>query len=268
MAVAPSLSSAGNSEPSGRARYSGREINSSPPRLDELPFKKISSPGSRRPSKSPAGGREISSSVPLAPFRQFHSSTPGRKEQFFQFPLSKDYFSGLHRAANSFSFLEMNRWASGFISWPLFAENPMFLGHEMNKRALPSISCPAGRERSFFPPDRREKLLSLFPGRAENKLFKCFVCRAGGKVENKVRGWGFLPSRSRSSGGGSCFFARKTHQICRCHKKRVDALIYTIPLRTMSSQKRAAAEVRKIWLVRQCRLYFGSGEGSLERLPV
>ena len=70
-----SLSTAGNSEPSGRARYSGREINSSLPRPDELPSKKIFSDSSWSPQKSGScwtGNIFFGSASSLPPVPQLH----------------------------------------------------------------------------------------------------------------------------------------------------------------------------------------------------
>ena len=174
-----SLSSAGNSEPSGRARYSGREINSSPPRPDELPSKKFSSAKrggpSTEPPAAPPGENFFCAACSLPPAPQLH---PRPKEQFFQSHPSIRPCPTILRSANSFSVLEMNGWASGFISWPLFARIPLFLGHEMNKRALPSNSWPSGRERSFLPSKRRGKLLlrsGCFPAEPRTAFFVCFL---------------------------------------------------------------------------------------------
>ena len=87
-----SLSSAGNSEPSGRARYSGREINSSLPRPDELPFKKISSHNSWSPTKSSScwtGDIFFCAACSVPPVLRLH---PRPKEQFFLFPPPKATF--------------------------------------------------------------------------------------------------------------------------------------------------------------------------------
>ena len=66
-----SISTAGNSEPSGRARYSGREINSSPPRPEWLPSKKFSSAKrggpSPEPPAAPPGENFFTGALPQTP---------------------------------------------------------------------------------------------------------------------------------------------------------------------------------------------------------
>ena len=131
----------------------------------------------------------------------------------------------------------MNGWALPSILWPGFRRNSVFCGHRMNKRALPFILWPGFRRNSVFCGHRMDRWAlpfilwpggqgwrSFLPAGAEENFFwgpGCFpaeprttsiflIMAAGGRGAGEGLGWGYFPSSSRSSGGGSCCYPRIT----------------------------------------------------------
>ena len=115
--------------------------------------------------------------------------------------------------SDSFLCHRMNGTASSSILWPVFARKPPFCGHRMNKWALPSILWP-GRQRwrSFLPAGAEENFFEgpVVSRRSREQPLYVYFLAVAGTGAGEGLGWGYFPSASRSSLGGSCCRPRIT----------------------------------------------------------